>query len=84
MRDQLVDVLYQFVGENYGSQEMADPCYNLEEMADYIIECMKFGEGVSFERVRRITGYLVGDTSRWNNAKKAELNDRVVHTKKEV
>lgn len=32
-----------------------------------------------FERVRRITGYLVGDTARWNSAKQAELRDRVRH-----
>ena len=33
-----------------------------------------------FERVRRITGYLVGTTDRWNSAKLAELKDRVKHT----
>lgn len=32
-----------------------------------------------FERIRRITGYLVGTTDRWNNAKSAELKDRVTH-----
>ena len=37
------------------------------------------GEGVKFERIRRITGYLVGTTDRWNHAKLAELNDRVRH-----
>lgn len=37
------------------------------------------GEGTRFERIRRITGYLVGDVSRWNNGKKAELDDRVSH-----
>lgn len=37
------------------------------------------GEGVKFERIRRITGYLVGSVDRFNNAKKAELNDRVKH-----
>ena len=37
------------------------------------------GEGVKFERVRRITGYLTGDISRWNAGKAAELNDRVKH-----
>ena len=37
------------------------------------------GEGVRFERVRRITGYLTGDVSRWNRGKAAELNDRVKH-----
>ena len=32
-----------------------------------------------FERIRRITGYLVGTTERWNDAKLEELNDRVAH-----
>jgi hypothetical protein len=32
-----------------------------------------------FERIRRITGYLVGTTDRWNNAKRAEGEDRVKH-----
>ena len=36
-------------------------------------------EKVPFQRLRRITGYLVGTTDRWNNAKLAELNDRVNH-----
>ena len=37
------------------------------------------GEGVAFERIRRITGYLVGTTERFNNAKRAEEKDRVKH-----
>ena len=37
------------------------------------------GEGVKFERIRRITGYLVGTVDRFNNAKRAEVNDRVKH-----
>jgi len=32
-----------------------------------------------FSRIRRITGYLVGDMSHWNNAKAAEERDRVKH-----
>ena len=32
-----------------------------------------------FERIRRITGYLVGDMSHWNDAKAAEERDRVKH-----
>jgi hypothetical protein len=32
-----------------------------------------------FQRIRRITGYLVGTVDRWNNAKRAELKDRVKH-----
>lgn len=38
------------------------------------------GEGVGFEKIRRITGYLVGTTDRFNNAKKCEEQDRVKHT----
>ena len=38
------------------------------------------GEGVGFERIRRITGYLVGTTDRWNDAKRAEEHDRVKHS----
>ena len=37
------------------------------------------GEGVGFERIRRITGYLVGTMDRWNDAKTAEEKDRVKH-----
>lgn len=32
-----------------------------------------------FERIRRITGYLVGTMDRWNDAKRAEEHDRVKH-----
>ena len=35
--------------------------------------------GKPFERIRRITGYLVGSLDRWNNAKQAEEKDRVKH-----
>ncbi len=38
------------------------------------------GEGVKFERIRRVTGYLSGDVSRFNNAKRAEEKARVKHT----
>lgn len=37
---------------------------------------------VPFERIRRITGYLVGSIDRFNDAKKAEVNDRVKHAVK--
>ena len=36
-------------------------------------------KGRKFERIRRITGYLVGTVDRLNNAKQAELRDRVKH-----
>lgn len=39
------------------------------------------GVGVRFERIQRITGYLVGTVDRFNNAKRAEVRDRVAHLK---
>ena len=38
------------------------------------------GEGEKFERIRRVTGYLSGDVSRFNNGKRAEVRDRVKHS----
>lgn len=39
----------------------------------------KVGEGVKFERIRRITGYLVGTIDRFNDAKASEVKERVKH-----
>lgn len=39
----------------------------------------KLGQSVGFERIRRITGYLVGTMDKWNDAKRAEERDRVKH-----
>ncbi len=36
--------------------------------------------GQEFQRIRRITGYLVGTLNRFNNGKRAEEHDRVKHT----
>ena len=44
------------------------------------VEGGKAGECVKFERIRRITGYLVGTVERFNNAKRAVVMDRVKHT----
>lgn len=38
------------------------------------------GAGVRFHRIRRITGYIVGDLDTWNSAKLAELRDRTKHS----
>ena len=37
------------------------------------------GKGVKFERIRRVTGYLVGTLDRFNNGKLADVRDRVKH-----
>lgn len=38
------------------------------------------GEGVKFERIRRVTGYLTGDLSHFNDGKRAEEKARVKHS----
>ena len=48
------------------------------ETADHIDECPHC-HSTNLDRLQRITGYLVGTTERWNKAKLAELNDRVIH-----
>lgn len=49
-----------------------------EDAAPHRDECPKCGSH-HIDKLQRITGYLVGTTDRWNNAKLSELNDRVVH-----
>lgn len=54
---------------------------NIEKVAETKVENKKMvGEGVGFERIRRITGYLVGTVERFNDGKRAEEKDRVKHT----
>ncbi len=62
-----------------------DPCCGFNGIIDDV--CPKCGrrenEGdVGFQRIRRITGYLVGTVERFNNAKRAEVADRVKHNVK--
>ncbi len=49
------------------------------ENADEDLEECPHCHGHNIDKLQRITGYLVGTTSRWNSAKLAELKDRVVH-----
>lgn len=66
----LVEVGTRLIGKKAG-QATAKEYFN--QYANY------FDEG-KFERLRRITGYLVGTLDRWNDAKKAEEHDRVKHS----
>ncbi len=44
-----------------------------------VVSKKQVGEGVDFDRIRRITGYLVGTVDRFNNAKRCEEQDRIKH-----
>lgn len=58
------------MGTKYGATRVMDgSCVTARER----------GEGVGFQRVRRITGYL-SEVSAFNNGKRAELSDRVKHS----
>lgn len=48
-------------------------------IGDSCPNCGRTEEDQPFERIRRITGYLVGTLDKWNNAKRAEERDRVKH-----
>ena len=50
---------------------------------EYVNLDFKF-EAQPFERIRRITGYLVGSMEHWNSAKTAEEHDRVKHSTSEM
>lgn len=58
-----------------------DPVCGFNGIINDTCPCCGRGEtdGVPFERIRRITGYLVGTLDKWNNAKRAEERDRVKH-----
>ena len=49
-----------------------------EDAQDELKKCPRCGSE-NIDKLQRITGYLVGTTERWNKAKLAELNDRIVH-----
>ncbi len=72
-------------GIGYGSVNHPvdrDPCCGFTGIiGDSCPQCgrKEQSEDVGFERIRRITGYLVGTLDRFNNAKRAEEHDRVKH-----
>lgn len=53
---------------------------DLEVDGEYINAAYHFSSQPPFERIRRITGYLVGTLDRFNNAKRAEESQRVKHS----
>ncbi|MBR2839862.1 hypothetical protein IKE82_00815 [Candidatus Saccharibacteria bacterium] len=66
----LVEVGMKLIGEKSGDAAMKE----------YFTDHSKWFEDGKFERLRRITGYLVGDLARWNDAKRAEEHARVKHS----
>ena len=70
--------------QNYIERGLADPeCKGLQSIAAHIdgdeVELTYHMDGIHFNRLRRITGYL-SDVASFNDGKTAELNDRIKHT----
>ena len=74
-------------GIGYGSVNHPidrDPVCGYNGIIDNICpKCGRHEDDVKFERIRRITGYLVGTLDRFNDGKRAEVESRVKHMRKE-
>lgn len=62
---------------NHNRNRCLDCSY--EDASKDLKECPHCG-GHNIDKLQRITGYLVGTTDRWNSGKRAELDDRVIHS----
>ena len=67
----------KYVEEKYPDKKIATLDLNVN--GDYVDLNYTFENDVPFERIRRITGYLVGTLDRFNDGKRAEERDRVKH-----
>ena len=67
----------KYVEEKYPDKKIATLDLNVN--GDYVDLNYTFENDVPFERIRRITGYLVGTLDRFNDGKRAEEHDRVKH-----
>ena len=72
----IVDLMDKYGSVNHNRNRCMD-C-GFENAEEGLVKCPHCG-GKHIDKLQRITGYLVGTTSRWNGGKLAELRDRVVH-----
>lgn len=71
-----IELYVQRAIEKYGREPLS---MQISLDGDYLDVKYNF-TGRPFQRIRRITGYLVGTLDRFNNAKRAEEQDRVKHS----
>jgi hypothetical protein len=72
---QEIDAYIARAREKYGKEPLS---IDIKVDGDWVDLSYDFGH-TPFQRIRRITGYLVGTMDHWNDAKKAEEADRVKH-----
>lgn len=73
-----IDAYKKYVMEKYPDEIIDEIILEFDDEGYVSIETHKHSK--PFNRIRRITGYLVGTMDRWNNGKKAEERDRVKHS----
>lgn len=77
LKQKEIDSYIERAREKYGEKVVA---IDIEiESDEEVTISYVLSNDVPFERIRRITGYLVGTLDKWNDAKRAEERDRVKH-----
>ncbi len=71
-----IDEYVKRAREKYPDQNITSMDIKLD--GDFV-DIKYYTEPIKFQRIRRITGYLVGTLDNWNNAKRAEESQRVKH-----
>lgn len=75
--DEEKELYVEYVKEKFPGRKINE--ITLKPDGEYIDISWVLDELQPFERIRRITGYLVGTLNRWNDGKRAEESDRVKH-----
>lgn len=70
------DTYVRYIEDKYSGKNITGVDITVD--GDYV-DLKYYFEPRDFERIRRITGYLVGTLDNWNNGKRAEERDRVKH-----
>ena len=76
MKQEEINEYVKYLEEKFPNKVISTLDLNID--GDFVDMNYTF-ESVPFERIRRITGYLVGTVDRFNNGKRAEEHDRVKH-----
>ena len=77
LSDEEIEAYKRYARDKYPGENIEQLDIHLD--GDFVELTYHFA-GVPFDRIRRITGYLVGTLDRFNDAKYSEDNDRVRHS----
>lgn len=78
MSEKEAKIYVDYLEEKY-QRKVAELTIDLDAEDEEYVGLTYSLENIPFERIRRITGYLVGTMDHWNDAKSAEERDRVKH-----